>query len=274
MASLKIVILDQTGGKKTPAELPDDVLVQRIIPTLVSKMGLPATNPLDGPLMYALENAHTGKRLGKNDTLKSADVSSGDCLKLLPKITAGSEIHLRRLQADYEKITELISGSDIVRIVRTEGEPPELYVIRFVCRSVKNLNSSNQPVYSFEHDVAIYLEADYPRKKPQLKWLTPIFHPNIHPNGAVCIGDEKDNYGWWPGRPLDDLIFYLGEMAQYKIYNPKSAYNGDAAQWCESYKSLLPTDNRSLRGPQIEITFTDSSNSKDDDVLGKIHIGD
>ena len=40
---------------------------------------------------------------------------------------------------------------------------------------------------------------DYPDKPPKMKFVTPIWHPNVYPNGDVCIsilhppGDDSTN---------------------------------------------------------------------------------
>ena len=52
MASVKVIIYDPTGSKKTPVELPGDVPMRRLIPALVSKMGLPTSQgPIPLPIV-------------------------------------------------------------------------------------------------------------------------------------------------------------------------------------------------------------------------------
>ena len=66
------------------------------------------------------------------------------------------------------------------------------------------------------HQVEIYLHNQYPQRWPGLKWLTPIWHPNInHLNGSVCI----DAAWWTASRSLDRLVIMLGEMVQYKNFH-------------------------------------------------------
>ena len=66
MASIKTIIYDPTGSKKTPVELPDDVPMRRLIPALVSKMGLPTSQGAN-PITYRLDHRSSGKRLSEDE---------------------------------------------------------------------------------------------------------------------------------------------------------------------------------------------------------------
>ena len=88
MANIKVIIYDPTGSKKTPVELPADVPMRRLIPALVSKMGLPTTQGAN-PITYRLDHRASGKRLAEEDTLEDAGVSEDDILSLFPEVTAG-----------------------------------------------------------------------------------------------------------------------------------------------------------------------------------------
>lgn len=155
------------------------------------------------------------------------------------------DIRETRLRNDYKKIRELVNRSEFIHIVSTEGDPPERYLIRFTCRGVDRLKPDGNPVYLENHEVNIYLHAEYPLKQPQLKWMTPIFHPNIHVTGAVCIG------AWWPAKTLDELLLTLGEMIQYKNYDPKDPMNSKAAAWALRNKGMFPVDRRDLKGASL-----------------------
>lgn len=88
MASIKVIIYDPTGSKKTPVELPDDVPMRRLIPALVTKMGLP-TNQGANPITYRLDHRTSGKRLSDEESLSQAGIGEDDILSLFPEVTAG-----------------------------------------------------------------------------------------------------------------------------------------------------------------------------------------
>jgi ubiquitin-protein ligase len=155
------------------------------------------------------------------------------------------DIRETRLRNDYQRIRDLVNRSELIHILHTDGDPPEKYLIQFSCRGVEKLAPGGKPGYRDLHEVSIYLHAEYPLKQPQLKWLTPIFHPNIHSTGAVCIG------AWWPAKTLDELILTLGEMVQYKNLGPKDPMNSKAAAWAMRNKGLFPIDRRPLKGASL-----------------------
>ncbi len=91
MNKLTIEVWDATGNKKQLVELPSDAPVNRVIAVLVEKMNLPRYSP-DGQLMsYKFHHKASGRQLLDDQTLASADIHSGDVLRLQPEITAGAE---------------------------------------------------------------------------------------------------------------------------------------------------------------------------------------
>ena len=171
-----------------------------------------------------------------------------------------------RLRNDFQKIRELAERSDLIQVTKTDGNPPDKYVIRYLCRGVESVNGSGAPRIREMHDVSIYLHAEYPLKQPQLKWLTPVFHPNIHATGAVCIG------AWWPAKTLDELVLTMGDMIQFKNYEPKDPMNSKAAAWAIRNRHRFPIDDRELKGSnrlfnQIVIGETDLSDDLDINIL-------
>ena len=158
---------------------------------------------------------------------------------------------IERLKSDYNKLQALVARSDFVKIAGIQGTPPNEYTLQFTCRGIKSLNS-DKPVYSEDHRVSIKLGSQYPLTKPELRWLTPIYHPNISGSGSVCIGNE------WAsgGRYLDDLVIYLAQMVRFEgedMTFSGDAFNREAYAWAKRNKQLLPVDNRPLLRPEWEI---------------------
>ncbi len=168
---------------------------------------------------------------------------------------------IRRLRSDFDRMTELKARSDLIDFeifLHVAGIPPERYLVSFRCRGIAAVDQQRRPLYSEQHKVAIYLDASYPSTPPRMKWLTPIWHPNIEHKEPrrVCI----DNTWWSPGRSLDHLVVMLGEMVQYKNYHadpvPPYPLDSEVASWvlwAESQGILtrgVPADSRELRRPE------------------------
>ena len=147
---------------------------------------------------------------------------------------AMSTVRLRRLQADYEKMRAFLQRQPRIRLIQTQGSPPERYQLEFQIRGLREVDEKLQAVAN--HMVEIALPLSYPRLPPQCRMLTPVFHPNIAPH-AICIGDH-----WNAGEPLWSMVARIGEMIAYQSYNTKSPLNGEAARWVESNQDKLPLD--------------------------------
>jgi ubiquitin-protein ligase len=152
----------------------------------------------------------------------------------------------RRLLADAQHVVEAFKDSEIIRVLETEGNPPDLYRIEYLVRSLQPGDDPEEPAPRDVHQVEIQLTADYPRVAPQCKMLTPVYHPNIDPS-HICVGDH-----WAAGERLVDLIVRIGEMLAYQAYNIKSPLDAHAAMWADLHPNELPTDPRTIRPAELE----------------------
>ncbi len=244
MARQTVVIQDHVSAKKTTVEIPDDVPMSRLLPVLVTRMSLPSEH--DGqPIQYQLDHRASGRRLDSEDTLASAQIGDAEVLTLLPEVIAGVElgpsrrqrVRGRRLQSDLERLTRLASESDLVEIIDTNGDPPEAYQIRLRCTSIIDLDNG-VPVLGDRHELEIYLPIEYPVMEPYVRVTTPLFHPNINPEGtAVCMNS------WYPSKFLDDLVVMLVRMLQFNNVNPHDPLRDDAALWLLENEDSIPVDS-------------------------------
>ena len=143
---------------------------------------------------------------------------------------------IRRLNADHKRMTAVFSRHPLIRLVQTEGNPPEKYVLQF---NILGLAPAEEgaPTYGRAHRAEIFLLRDYPRRPPLCRMTTPLFHPNIDPQ-KICIGDH-----WSAGQTLAQLVVRIAEMIAYQSYNLKSPLNARAAAWAEEHIDELPLDN-------------------------------
>jgi ubiquitin-protein ligase len=152
---------------------------------------------------------------------------------------------IRRLKLDYEILLRRFENWPLIRIAIAGGNPPEHYRITYLLRGLY-LSPNGDILERNEHVVDVNLTLGYPRRPPQCKILTPIFHPNFD-QSTVCIGDF-----WAASEGLEDLIIRMGRMIAYQDYNVKSPLNGLAAKWAAEHPHLLPVDEREVAPPQPE----------------------
>lgn len=151
----------------------------------------------------------------------------------------------RRLVSDFEAIKKLKEQSTIID-VQCHGDPPERYTLTFKGKGLLRKHEQAPPELADIHRVEVRLGIDYPRSRPDLQWLTQIYHPNISAVGAVCLGGYTTN--WVPSLGLDELCEMLWDMIRYANFDPKSAYNYSAARWSELQTEFsVPLDLRPLR---------------------------
>jgi ubiquitin-protein ligase/DNA-directed RNA polymerase subunit RPC12/RpoP len=146
---------------------------------------------------------------------------------------------VRRLESDYKRISTLFAGWPLIQVELADGQPPDMYRIWY---NLKGLfaTGDGRILERDEHVLEIRLGLEYPRRAPQLRLLTPLFHPNFN-NTDVCA---QDIYAASEG--LDDLIIRIGRMIAYQEYNTKSPLNGIAAKWAAENSHRLPVDGREI----------------------------
>ena len=159
-----------------------------------------------------------------------------------------SSPRLRRLAADYEAIKTRFAGHPYITVYPVGAMPPERYQIEY--RVPGLIQQGNQKLGSSVHRVEIRLLTGYPREQPYCIPLTEIFHPNVAQH--YCIADY-----WFASTSLADIIGKIGNMIQYKIYEPKSPLNATAGFWAEQNPSLFPLHGSVELGmPEIEIAIS------------------
>jgi len=264
MADLNVTVVMPSGGARA-AEMPDDVPISELLPELASLLELPTAGPDGRPMSYRIDSKSLGRELKEDETLATAGIPENDRLMLTTDITAGAgnivaeSPRMRRMQRDYELMQEMAARTDLISFVAQSPRPtlpPERYIVTFSCKSIISVDRQGNPKYGTHHQVEIYLHNQYPQRWPGMKWLTPIWHPNInHLNGSVCI----DAAWWTASRSLDRLVIMLGEMLQYKNFHddptkPPFPWDPEAARWCRTYRKshphAFPVEERELMRPE------------------------
>jgi ubiquitin-protein ligase len=149
---------------------------------------------------------------------------------------------IRRLLLDQQMLQQVFENWSVIQITGKAGMPPEIYRFTYNLRGLY-VSASGEILERDVHLLEVNLTLGYPRRAPQCRMLTPVFHPNFD-DSMVCIGDF-----WAASEGLDDLVIRIGRMIAYQEYNTKSPLNGLAAKWAAQNSHLLPVDPRPVAPP-------------------------
>jgi hypothetical protein len=87
--------------------------------------------------------------------------------------------------------------------------------------------------------LTISLGERYPYERPQLRVSPIVFHPNVWPNGDLCMGTR-----WMPTESLDVSVRRALRILTFdpELTNPGSPANGTAAAWYREAVRRHPAD--------------------------------
>ena len=97
----------------------------------------------------------------------------------------------------------------------------------------------NGPPDTMYEDGVFYIQltfnSEYPIKPPSVKFLTPMFHPNIYRDGKICV-DILQSHEWVPTQNVRTILISI--MSLLMDPNPSSPANRVAADLYNKDKDL------------------------------------
>jgi Ubiquitin-conjugating enzyme len=151
-----------------------------------------------------------------------------------------------RLTADREILAALSAASTILSF-EASGDPPDRYTLTFRGKGLARDVSSQADIVIVElHQIDLRMPYSYPASPPDIRWLTPIWHPGVSFSGFVNLADA--GLSWTSDLSIDVVCERLWDIARAEIVNPSKAANYAAKTWFEKECSYnLPVDARPLR---------------------------
>lgn len=86
---------------------------------------------------------------------------------------------------------------------------------------------SGSPYETGRFVVDMIFPPKYPFEPPKVTFRTPVFHPNVSTNGAICMDILKPNGAWSPLMTVDSLLVSIQSLLDDP--NPADPLNNDAA---------------------------------------------
>jgi hypothetical protein len=155
-----------------------------------------------------------------------------------------TESRRKRLEDDFAALSAMRAGSDVLSF-----EPMDVagrYVVQFIGRGLGPLDVVGRPALIMRHEVEIRLPLAYPITPPDIRWLTPLLHPNVSLGGVVQL--EELHLPWTPEMGLDVVVERLWDVARGSFFDLEKASNEAARPWYDAATPLaLPLDDRPLR---------------------------
>lgn len=267
---IRVHVIDRDGRFEADPLIPTTTTMRDFIQSMGKKFNLPPEGPISSGRKsgnyryYQPINKRTGQILrgfdndpkkGLDKTFAELGIADGDTIKITEMIVGGAD--RERLETDYKNLKEIQRQAKKYVTLQPQGNPPDFYIVKIEgIPGITGIENGN-PVINTAHEFTVNLKGSYPEDKPEILFLTPIFHPYVFPNKKVCITD-----GWSSAFPLDELFVEIIDRIQCNspIF-PKSVANPantDAFNWYMSNRDKIvksikpvpfPPDNNEESAP-------------------------
>lgn len=76
------------------------------------------------------------------------------------------------------------------------------------------------------YKLSLEFTEEYPSKPPKVKFVPPLFHPNVYPSGTVCLSILNEEEDWRPAITIKQIL--LGVQDLLDSPNPNSPAQAEA----------------------------------------------
>lgn len=236
---MRTIIVEAPSGEKFETDIPCNTLISKLAVDFFEVQGWPTEQR--GQRQRAVvelvnpQNPEETKRLNGNGNICEEGVENGDTLRIFSESIAGATVdpHARQraLIDDHNGMKALCERDPQISFTANRDFAPDEYTVNFTYSSfIEAPLGADAPRLGDRHEIRIVLGANYPRQAPFVRWLTPIYHPNIRAtDGAVCLGVLHQRF--LPGMGLARLVRMLAEMVQWRNYDAANGLNENASFW-------------------------------------------
>ena len=130
----------------------------------------------------------------------------------------------KRIISEVTKLKDMASNDPKFILDKSPVDDPSSNVI--LGRILPKSNIYNQAAFQIE----LKLPAEFPFKAPEIRFVTPIYHPNVDDKGKICVDIINASESYKPTTPLSDIVKAVANL----IDNPniKHALNAGECSLC------------------------------------------
>lgn len=256
---MRRILIEAPSGEQFEADIPCGTALNLVAADFFESQGWPTQDRRGRGQRAVVElvnpnNPDETKRLNSEDDICES-LENGDTIRIFPESIAGAVDQRARqtaLIADHNAIIALAEEDPHITFEANRTHAPDRYEITLAYPSFIELPPGTvEPRVGETHRVEIILTTEYPRRAPLVRWLTPIFHPNIRQSdGAVCMGVLTERY--LPGLGLARLVRMLVEMVRWRNFDAYNPFNKQAAAWAanpEHWQFIIELGGHPFQGP-------------------------
>ncbi len=150
-----------------------------------------------------------------------------------------------RLVKELTALKTLAAQSDVFTF-EARGNPPDEYEITFNGKGLSRGSVFDDTIECGDvHKLTIRLGYSYPTDPPEIRWATPVFHPNLSAYGYLRL--EKCGLEWSSDTTLDIICMRLWDIVRGEYLDLENASDYSARKWFEKHPDYpLPVDSRAL----------------------------
>jgi ubiquitin-protein ligase/tellurite resistance protein len=173
-----------------------------------------------------------------------------------------------RLARDLRTMQALAEQSDIFEF-KAEGDPPKTYDITLHGKGISRGSLFGEEIELADvHEFRIRLGRAYPREEPEIRWRTPVFHPNLPTLGNVRLAEC--GLEWTEETTLDEVCERMWDAIRGAFMKLENGSNYSAREWFEKRPDFaLPVDARPLRGTSRKARSRSAADKSDEVELLK-----